>query len=110
MLFFDFCHLNVESTEPFNMSTIKNRRKYLILSFSYKLIINKIDCPPLIENLNFKIKYSITRNKDTFLIMSYTIIYCTLQSLVNSLMSVCNSVDIDIFNYNLNDIKTVRNF
>lgn len=89
MLFFDFCHLNVESTEPFNMSTLKNRRKYLILSFLYKLIINKIDCPPLIENLNFKIKYSITRNKDTFLI-NYELHNNLLYSAISSeFINVC---------------------
>jgi len=50
----------------FNMTFLKNRRKYLNLNFLFKLINSKIDCSPLLEKINFKINPKNTRDNNLF--------------------------------------------
>lgn len=73
------------------MSSLKkNRLKYLILSFLYKQMNNKIDCPQILENYNLKINNNNnTRNRVTFIIKNCNNNYI-LHSLRSSLMSACN--------------------
>jgi len=88
------------------MTSLKNRRNYLILHFLFKLLNNEKDCGTLLENLNFKINIAKTRNDHLFFLKHIKINYL-LDSSTNILMSIDNSTHFDLFNCNINYIKNM---
>jgi hypothetical protein len=75
----------------FNMLTIEQRFTQIKLKFLYKLLNNMIDCPEILQNINFKINPKNCRNSNVFYVE-----HCTTNYLQNSpakiLMSAGNSV------------------
>lgn len=92
----------------FNIPTLRNRRKYLAYIFLFNLLNNKIECQEILERLNFKAKIILTRNNDLFTLKIIRTNY-SFSSPINSLMSIANSVNLDLFFCNINSIKSAFN-
>jgi len=89
------------------MTSVKNRRNYLVLSFLFNLVNNKIDYSYLLEKLNFKINSSNTR--DTKILFFYKTFIQIIQFFISILMSVGDSANLDISSCSINDIENLRN-
>lgn len=50
----------------FNLDSLKTRRERLLVSFLYKLLHNQIDCPSLLEQINFLVPRANSRFSLTF--------------------------------------------
>jgi len=75
----------------------KNRRKYVP---ALKLLNYRIDCPSILERVNFEININNSRNNDIFFILSIKSNYSLLSSAI-VLMSFGNSAGVDLFACNI---------
>lgn len=77
----------------FNIQSLTTRRSNLHCSFLMKLLNNLIDCPYLLERLNFRINTKSTRNQESFLINNVSKTYLK-SAPINILMTIGNTTDI----------------
>jgi hypothetical protein len=85
----------------FNILTLEKRFMQLKLKFLYKILNNLVDCPELLQNINFKIN-SINCQIMSLFYIKHTRTNYMLNSPSNVLMSTGNSMkDLDFFNKSL---------
>ena len=86
----------------FNMQSLEQRFMQIKLKFLFKLLNNMIDCPELLQNINFKINSINHRSVNLFYIKHSATNYMR-NSPSNILMSTGNSIkNIDFFGNSLN--------
>lgn len=91
----------------FRIMPLNKRFNILNCKFLYKLLHNIIDCPEIIERLNFRVNQSSSRNNSTFY-LSFTSSNYMLYTPANILMSAGNSnKDLDLFYTNLFNLSNI---
>jgi len=78
----------------FNIESLNTRRSNLHYSFLLKLLNNSIDCPYLLQRLNFRINTKSTRNLESILINNVSKTY-SKSSPSNILMTIGNTMNIN---------------
>ena len=100
-------HSNYEGLLQYlNIKSLNTRRITCNLIFLFKLINNFIDCPELLELINFKYPSRLTRTKQLFYIDNYKSRYLFFSP--HALLMINGNMlnfEIDIFNCNLNTFK-----
>lgn len=94
----------------FNIIPLCTRRQQGNLIFLYKLLNGKVDCPMLINNLNFHVPRLPNRNNLTFYLPRARTNMLMSSPLYN-MCSLCNlhADNLDIFNCKICDIKNLAN-
>lgn len=62
---------NINISIFFNIAPLNSRFKMLNLKFLFKLLHNLIDCPELLERINFNENIKNSRDKHPFLFINY---------------------------------------
>lgn len=96
--------------EMTGLDNLSHRRYINDITFLYKLLHHQIDCPELLNSLNFHIPSLHTRKCLTFSKKSYPTNYNKYSS-IPRLMETINNLpsDFDIYNFTLTDIKRALN-
>lgn len=94
----------------FKLTSLKNRRKILNLSFLYKLINGNLNCPQLLNKINITITHSLPRLSRYSLFKPKRSktnlgLYSPINRLQNDYNSICKNKDIDIFYLSLPTFK-----
>jgi hypothetical protein len=90
------------------MKTLESRRIFYDLLFLFKIVNSIFDSPELVGLIEFRVPNRDTRNSDTFHCRSIATNYIR-HTLVPRLHSSANLYlqNIDIFNINMNEFKTL---
>lgn len=87
----------------FSMISLSCRRFYLSLIFLYNLINYMIDCPELLEKINFRIPRTVSRTSDIFYINNVRTNVCyrsPLNIMCYNFNQICSDCDINNCNFN----------
>ena len=84
-----------DKLQHFNMKTLESRRDMLDLRMLNKILNNKVDCPELLNKINFRVPTRRTRRRDLF--VSNHRLRLTANSPVTRATSLANDTDLDVF-------------
>lgn len=93
--------------ERWSLKSLEHRRNYHMCMFLFNVVNSKIDCPEILDLINFRVPSVTTRNRATFYLpraRTNAMNFSPLSKMCQSFDNLCS--DIDIFFTNSNKLKS----
>jgi len=84
-----------ETCQHFNFSTLQSRRDMLDLRMFNKILSNKVDCPDLVNRIEYRVPSRRTRRRDLF--VSNHRLRVSKNSPVSRIATLANGINLDVF-------------